>query len=408
MTDQPVTTEYGRFDADGTIYVRTAAGEVSVGQYTIGTPEEGLAFFIRKFEDLQAEIALAKQRLSEGKASADGITQLVARLKAELETPKMVGDLQLLAQAVVDLEVVSAEKAAERQAQRAAQKAQVLEKREAIVAEAESLGASTQWKATGERFKTLLDEWKALPHADRASEQALWKRFSTARTQFDKTRRTHFAQRDAATAESKSIRSAIVAEAEALANSTDWIAARQSFQTLMDRWKAAPRGNRKDDDALWARFRDAQQKFYDARNADLAVRDEALKGNLDAKLVLLAEAEALLPITDMAATKKALRSIAERWEAIGHVPRAEKERVEGRLRRVEQALRDLEQEEWRRSDPARKAFASDTASTFRAGVDKAEKELEAANAKGDAKAIANAQARLNSAKMLLEAAEKYA
>lgn len=406
MTDQ--STSYGRFDADGTVYVRTAAGEVAVGQYTIGTPEEGLAFFVRKFDDLQAEISLAKQRLADGKATPDGIAQLVARVKAEIETPKMVGDFSLLEQAITDLEAGNAEKAAERQAQKAALRAATLAKREAIITEAESLAESNQWKTTGDRFKALLDEWKALPHADRASEQALWKRFSAARTAFDKTRRAHFAARDAQSAEAHTVRAAIVAEAEALAGSTDWMNAKQQFHNLMDRWKAAPRGVRKDDDALWERFRAAQQSFFDARNADLAVRDEALKGNLDAKLLLVAEAEALLPITDLAAAKKALRSIGERWEAIGHVPRADKERVEGRLRKVESAVRELEQEEWRRTDPGRKAFASDTASTFRAGVERAEKELEAAKAKGDAKAVAAAEAKLTSAKMLLEAAEKYA
>ena len=406
MTEQP--TGFGRFDADGTVYVRTASGDVAVGQYTIGTPEEGLAFFERKFADLRAELLLAKQRIADGKASAEGITQLIARTRAELETPKMVGDLSLLEADIAALEAANAEKAAERQAQRAAVRAQTLEKREAIVTEAETLQASTQWKATGDRFKELLEEWKALPHADRASEQALWKRFSSARTTFDKARRAYFATRDAVTAEAKAIRSAIVADAEALASSTDWASARQQFQNLMDRWKAAPRGARKDDDALWERFRAAQQSFFDARNADLATRDEALKGNLAAKLVLLTEAEALLPITDLAAAKRALRSIAERWEAIGHVPRADKERVEGRLRRVEQAVRDLEQDEWRRTDPARKAFANDTATTFRAGVERAERELEAARAKGDAAGIAAAEARLTSARMLLEAAEKYA
>lgn len=405
---EPTTSAFGRVEADGTVYVRTASGEVAVGQYTIGTPDEGLAFFMRKFEDLRAELALAKQRLADGKANPEGIAQLVARTRAELDTPKMVGDLSLLEADIAELEAANAAKAEERQAQKAAQRAEALAKREAIVAEAESLAASTQWKATGDRFKALLEEWKALPHADRASEQALWKRFSTARTAFDKARRTHFATRDAAAAEAKSLRLAIVEEAEALADSTDWANAKQAFHNLMDRWKAAPRGVRKDDDALWARFRDAQQRFFDARNADLAVRDEALKGNLDAKLALLVEAEALLPITDLAAAKKALRSIAERWEAIGFVPRADKERVEGRLRKVEQAVRELEQEEWRRTDPARKAFANDTASTFRAGVERAAKELEAAQAKGDAKAVAAAEAKLNSAKMLLEAAEKYA
>lgn len=408
MTDITASATFGRVEADGTVYVRTSSGEVAVGQYTIGTPEEGLAFFVRKYDDLAAEVALAKTRLADGKASPENVTQLIARLRAEVTTPKMVGDLAALEASAVELETANAAKAAERQAQKAAQRAAALATREALVVEAEGLAGSTQWKSTGERFKAILDEWKALPHADRSSEQALWKRFSAARTQFDKARRTHFATRDAAASESRAARTAIIEEAEALATSTDWVATMNKYRTLMDRWKAAPRGSRKDDDALWERFRAAQQKFYDARNADLAVRDESLKGNLDIKLALVAEAEALLPITDIAAAKKALRSISDRWEAAGHVPRADKDKIEGRLRKVESAVRDLEQEEWRKSDPARKAFANDTASTFRAGVDRAEKELAAARLKGDAKQISDLEARLASAKMLLEAAEKYA
>ena len=408
MTEQATSVEFGRVEPDGTVYVRTANGDVSVGQYTIGTPEEGLAFFVRKYDDLVAEIGLAKQRLAEGRASADGVTQLIARIRAEVETPKMVGDLAALTAAAGELETANAAKVAERQAQKAAMRATALAKREALVVEAEGLANSTQWKSTGERFKAILDEWKSLPHADRNSEQALWKRFSTARTQFDKARRTHFAARDAATKESRSIRTGIVEEAEALASSTDWVATMNKYRSLMDRWKAAPRGNRKDDDALWERFRAAQQTFYDARNADLAARDESLKGNLEKKLALVAEAEALLPIANLAAAKKAMRSISDRWEAAGHVPRNDRDKVESRLKKVEQAIRELEQEEWRKTDPSRKAFANDTASSFRAGVERAEKELADARAKGEASRISELESRLASAKALLEAAEKYA
>ena len=408
MTEQVTSVEFGRVEADGTVYVRTANGDVSVGQYTIGTPEEGLAFFVRKYDDLVAEIGLAKLRLAEGRASADGVTQLIARIRAEVETPKVVGDLAALTTHANDLESANAAKVAERQAQKAALRATALAKREALVAEAEGLAASTQWKSTGERFKAILEEWKSLPHADRNSEQALWKRFSAARTQFDKARRTHFAARDAATKESRTVRLSIVEEAEALSTSTDWVATMNKYRSLMDRWKAAPRGNRKDDDALWERFRAAQQKFYDARNADLAARDESLKGNLEKKLAILVEAEALLPITDLASAKKALRSINDRWEAAGHVPRNDRDKLEARLKKVEQAIRELEQEEWRRTDPSRKAFASDTASSFRAGVERAEKELADARAKGEANRISELEVRLASAKALLEAAEKYA
>ncbi len=62
----------------------------------------------------------------------------------------------------------------------------------------------------------------------------------------------------------------------------------------------------------------------------------ARPSNLAAKEALATEAEALLPVGDLASAKASLRDIQERWEKIGHVPRADKERIEGRLRRVEQ------------------------------------------------------------------------
>ena len=55
---------WGRVDADGTVYVRTADGERVIGSWAAGSPEEALAFFRRKFESLQTEVALIEQRMA--------------------------------------------------------------------------------------------------------------------------------------------------------------------------------------------------------------------------------------------------------------------------------------------------------------------------------------------------------
>ena len=90
-------------------------------------------------------------------------------------------------------------------------------------------------------------------------EDELWKRFSSARTQFDRHRRQFFSQLDQAQSEAKRIKEALIAEAEALSSSVDWSRTSSAYRELMNRWKAAPRASRKEDDALWARFRAAQQ-----------------------------------------------------------------------------------------------------------------------------------------------------
>ena len=164
-------------------------------------------------------------------------------------------------------------------------------KREALVAEAESIAAQpehkVQWKASGARMRALLDEWKALqrsgPKLDRESETALWQRFSAARNGFDKARRVHFAQLEGSQSEAKATKQKLVAEAEALATSTDWAPTATAFKRLMDRWREAGRASRTDDDALWARFKAAQDSFFAAKDEVVAAENEEYKANLVVK-----------------------------------------------------------------------------------------------------------------------------
>jgi len=137
--------------------------------------------------------------------------------------------------------------------------------KENIVNEAESLADSESWKATGERLKELLDQWKAAPRLDKKSDTELWKRFSSARNRFDKRRRTHFASLDAAQKSVAGTKKELVEKAESLANSTDWVATARAYKALMDKWKAAGRGKASDDAKLWARFKTAQDTFFAAK-----------------------------------------------------------------------------------------------------------------------------------------------
>ena len=119
----------------------------------------------------------------------------------------------------------------------------------------------------------------------------------------------------------------------------------------MDRWRAAGRASRADDDALWERFRAAQDAFFAAKDEVAAAEDEEFRANLAVKEELLTEAEAILPVTDLEAAKAALRAVQDRWEPAGKVPRADLERVEKRMRRIEAAVREAEDKRGRRPTP---------------------------------------------------------
>ena len=395
---------FGRIDADGTVWLRTPGGEVVVGNWAAGTIEEGLAFFGRKYDDILVEVDLAAHRLKEGRG-IDTAPTAVAHAREALAAPTFLGDVVELERACDEVDALMGAARAEREAARARQREEALAAREAIVVEAESLADSTQWKSTGERFAALLEAWKAAPRIDRGREQAMWKRFSSARTSFDRRRRQHFAARDAERKEALGAKESLIREAEALSTSTDWAGTTRAYRSLMDKWKAAPRGSRQDEDRLWARFRAAQDAFFAARDAVNAERDVEHQANLERKEALVVEAEALLPISDVAAAKRALRGIQERWEAIGHVPRADKERIERRLRSVEDAVRQADERRWAATDPARRARAEDTAERFRSALARAEQDLASAQATGDAKKIASAQASVDSTRALLAAVE---
>jgi hypothetical protein len=406
---RPTDSEtFGRIDDDGTVHVRTADGaELPVGQWAAGTPEEGLAFFVRKYDDLSVEVDLAARRVAEGKAAPEQAAAVVKRARESLASPSMVGDLASLTERLDALDALVTEKRTVAAEARAAAKAAALAAREAIVAEAEALAESTQWKSTGERFKTLLDDWKAAPRADRTGEQALWKRFSHARSQFDKHRRQYFARLDSERGEAKQVKESLVAEAESLQGSTDWGATAGAYRDLMSSWKASGRAGKSDEDELWTRFRAAQDGFFAARNAALGQRDAGFAENLAAKEALLVEAEAI-DSSDLKGAKSALRSIQERWEKIGHVPRGDKERVEARLRKVEDSVRSGEQDQWRRSNPETKARASATVEQFSGSLEKLEKQHAAALTAGDTRKATDLENRIATTKALLDAAEKAA
>lgn len=398
-------SKWGRIDADGTAHLTTPEGDVVIGQWAAGTVDEGLAFFGRKFDDLMIEADLARTRLLDGRATPDQTVTAVEHLRTALATPLFMGDITALRSATDGLEVLIAEQrevAAQRKREvREAARRQ----REEIVVEAEGLASSTRWKATGDRFAELLETWKSAPRVDRGTEQSLWKRFSAARSTFDRARRAHFAERDTARKDAVAAKERLIKEAEALSGSTDWAGTTREYRRLMDRWKAAGHAGKGAEDRLWERFRAAQDVFFAARDAANADRDAEQKQNLEAKSALADEAEALLPITDLKAAKKALRGISERWEAIGHVPRNDRDKVEGRMRKVEQAIRTREQDEWTRSNPETRARASDTAAKFAEAVAKAERERDAALARGDAAAAAKAEEKITSTRALLAAAE---
>ncbi|GAA2516964.1 DUF349 domain-containing protein [Streptomyces longisporus] len=374
---------WGRVDETGTVYVRTADGEQVVGSWQAGSPEEALAYFERKYEGLVVEIGLLEKRVKTTDLSAKDAQAAIDHIREQVDAHHAVGDLDALRTRLDKLVATVEARREERKQQRAKQSDEARSAKEALVTEAEQLAQSDQWRAAGERLRSLVDTWKGLPRLDRKSDDELWHRFSHARSAFSKRRKAHFASLDAQREEARKAKERLVAEAEALSGSTDWGPTAARYRELMTEWKAAGRAQREHEDDLWNRFRGAQDVFFAARSSVFAERDAEQSENLKLKEELAEEAEKILPVTDLKAARAAFRSVNERWEAIGHVPRDARPKVEGRMHAVERAIQEAEEAEWRRTNPEARARAEGLTGQLQAAVDKLKGQIEQARAQGN-------------------------
>ncbi len=389
--------QYGRVDPDGTVWLISGAGERVIGSWQAGDTEAAFAHFGRRFDDLSTEVALMESRLASGTGDARKIKAAATSLAESLPTAAVLGDVDALAARLTTIlehaDSAAAAEKAKREERRAAQTA----RKEALAAEAEELAAnSTQWKNAGDRLREILDEWRTISGLDRKTDDALWKRYSAARETFNRRRGSHFAELDRERAGAREAKEALCERAEELADSTDWGPTSAAFRDLLTEWKAAGRASKDVDDALWQRFKAAQDTFFTARNAISAERDAEFRANAEAKEALLAEAEKL-DTSDLDAARAALRTIGDKWDKIGKVPRERSAELERRLRAVEKKVRDAPSHG---VDPEAQARADQ----FRERAEQFERQAEKAAAAGRTKDAEEARANAEQWRQWAEAA----
>jgi len=381
--------KFGRVGEDGTVYVITPTGDRAVGSYPGKTADEALAYFVKKFEMAASEVALLAARIRSGAMVPSDAHEAVNKLRTQILELNGVGDLENLAQSLEKIPALITEHEGAYQARKAAQnaerearKVEAAAIKEKIVAEAESLIESVAWKVTTARLKELLDDWKKAPRLDKKIDAALWKRFSSSRNKFDKRRRTHFSNLDSEQKKVATTKESIVKEAESLANSREWLNTAKKYKELMDQWKAAGRGKKSADTALWNRFKTAQDTFFKAKNADMDKRKGSMVENLAKREAMIVEFEALLPITDFKSAKKKFYDLMGKWQKIGMTDRKKRASFDSRIKKVEDEINELERNFQRKSDPSAKAQANKVVQGLAEAIENYEKQAAKAEAAG--------------------------
>nr|WP_259608146.1 MULTISPECIES: DUF349 domain-containing protein [Microbacterium] len=389
--------KWGRVAEDGTVEVRDGDDWRPVGQYPDGTPEEALAYFGRKYDDLALKLGTLETRAQGGGASASDLSKQATHLLGEINGAAAVGDLAGLRTRTEALISSLAEATAqEAQAAKEALDAAIAE-RTAIAEKAEEIAArdlaKVQWKQVTAEMAALFEQWQAHqqngPRLPKGVAQQLWKRFRDARATVDKARRAFFSELDETHKAARDAKTRLVEKAEALApRGVDAIPA---YRALLDEWKAAGRAGRKVDDALWARFKAAGDALYAARAEQAAAEEADSAPKIAAREALLEEAKAVGEEKNLKRARALLTRIQRQWDEVGRIFPREKERaLDDRLRVIEQELKAREDVDWKRNNPETKARANDMSAQLIEAIEKLEAELAAAEKAGDAKAIKEA------------------
>ena len=375
--------KFGRIDENGVVWLKSSAGEREIGSWQAGTPDDGLAHFARRYDDLATEVEILEERLAARTGDPRKSQAAAKQLLDSLPTASVIGDVDALEARLTAIVGAADDVADSLRAEKEQARAAAIARKEELAAEAEEIGAeSTQWKVSGDRLRTILDEWKTIKGVDRKTDDLLWKRYAKARDAFNRRRGTHFAELDRERAGAKSKKEDLITQAEELSSSTDWGVTSGKFRELLVEWKAAGRAPRDTDDALWNRFKAAQDVFFAARNAATSERDSEFATNAAAKIELLDAAEASInPKSDLDGARKAFRAFRDKWDEIGKVPREQMQSLEGRARALEKRIRDAEDAQWQRTDPEALARAAQFADRAQQLEDQATK----AEARGKAK-----------------------
>ncbi len=212
-----------------------------------------------------------------------------------------------------------------------AQQEENLEKKKVLCEKLEEIAEreiknAADWNLLSKEIESLQAEWRTIGFATKKENQKIYDRFRAACDKFFERKREHYTTiKDSMTANLEK-KQAIIEQAEALKSSTEWKKTADQLIALQKQWKEIGAVPRKKSEQLWKRFRAACDEFFANRDANSGGENDYY-GNLKSKKRLIEEVRAYQCSEDDAANAAQMRSFNEKWQAIGHVPFKEKDKI---------------------------------------------------------------------------------
>ena len=190
---------------------------------------------------------------------------------------------------------------------------------------------TADWNQLSKEIESLQAEWRTIGFATKKENQKIYDRFRAACDKFFERKREHYTTIKDSMSANLEKKQAIIEQAEALKSSTEWKKTADQLIALQKQWKEIGAVPRKKSEQLWKRFRAACDEFFANRDANSGGENDYY-GNLKSKKRLIEEVRAYQCSEDDAANAAQMRSFNEKWQAIGHVPFKEKDKINDEFR----------------------------------------------------------------------------
>jgi hypothetical protein len=253
--------------------------------------ETSFAQFVKDADLIETDADTAKNKV--------GILGRIRKLKAAAGKADALGDFDALFGRLRALEAKLVEEIESKKLTK-----------EGLIARAEEIKDSTDWRATGDAYKALFEEWKQVGATGKESDDSLWARFIAAREHFNQRRSQHFEQRQEQWGANAALKQELIVKAHELSTSDDWRGTSEALRNLFADWKKVGSAGRQQDEELWKQFREAQQHFYDRRTA-------FYEDNKSRKEALVARSKELSTSDDWEGTFEEMKAMMADWRTIG-------------------------------------------------------------------------------------------
>ena len=226
-----------------------------------------------------------------------------------------------------------------REAENEAGKAALCDRLESM--DLKSLKTFAAWDEATKAVMDMQQQWRTFGFASRKMNKALFARFRELCDKFFAAKAEFFHSTREELAANLARKTALAERAEALRESTDWKSATDEFVAMQKEWKTIGTVAKKYSDAVWHRFQEACDAFFEAKKKATSGTRRAEADNLRAKREIIARLDEITEETPREDAIALLRELQEQWRQIGHVPFRDKDKVYDQYRAKTDALRDM-------------------------------------------------------------------